>query len=154
MIHSLHSFSSLILFRSFSSLILLAHSLRSLSSRTLSTQIAFWWTSWKPCRFVHPGRISVDKLETLPRFVHPDRFWVDKVNTALNHPIYEYAELLSFFPFSLFRRIHVFSALASFMLNVFLIEYQFLPVAGPFIVFFSEAFCRRFSRNYWESKVR
>ena len=92
-IHSLHSFSSLILF---------AHSLRSLSSRTLSTQIAFRWTSWKPCRFVHP-----------------DRFLVDKLNTALNHPINEYAELLSFFP-STFSTYSCFLCLwVSFMLNVF-----------------------------------
>ena len=44
-IHSLHSFSSLILF---------AHSLRSLSSLTLFTYS------------LHPNRFSVDKLETLP----------------------------------------------------------------------------------------
>ena len=60
--------------RSFSPLTLFAHSLHSFSSRTLftyspctlSTQTAFRWTSWKPCRFVHPNRISVDELETLP----------------------------------------------------------------------------------------
>ena len=129
--HSLRSFSSLILFthslHSFSSLILFAHSLRSLSSLTLfahslhvlsplkslfggqvgnpavlSTQTAFRWTSWK-----------------ISRFVHPDRFLVDKLNTALNHPINEYAELLSFFP-STFSTYSCFLCLwVSFMLNVF-----------------------------------
>ena len=103
--HSLHSFSSLILF---------AHSLHVLSPpkslfggqvgnpAVLSTQAAFRWTSWKPCRFVHP-----------------DRFLVDKLNTALNHPINEYAELLSFFP-STFSTYSCFLCLwVSFMLNVF-----------------------------------
>ena len=142
--HSLHSFSSLILFthslHSLSSLTLFAYSLRSLSSLTLfthslhslfsltlsthslhvlsppkplfggqvgnpavlSTHTAFRWTSWKPCRFVHP-----------------DRFLVDKLNTALNHPINEYAELLSFFP-STFSTYSCFLCLwVSFMLNVF-----------------------------------
>ena len=104
--HSLRSLSPLTLFahslRSLSLLTLFAHSLHSFSSRTLSTQTAFRWTSWKPCRFVHPDRISVDKL-----------------NTALNHPINEYAELLSFFP-STFSTYSCFLCLwVSFMLNVF-----------------------------------
>ena len=125
--HSLHSFSSLILFahylHSLSSLTIFTYSLHLLSSltlfthslhvlfsrtlftyspRTLSTQTAFRWTSWK-----------------ISRFVHPDRFFGGQTQYRLNHPINEYAELLSFFH-STFSTYSCFLCLwVSFMLNVF-----------------------------------
>ena len=112
--HSLRSFSSLTIFtyslHLLSSLTLFTHSLHVLfsrtlftySPRTLSTQTAFRWTSWK-----------------ISRFVHPDRFFGGQTQYRLNHPINEYAELLSFFP-STFSTYSCFLCLwVSFMLNVF-----------------------------------
>gem|GEM_PF-3314794 len=70
-IHSLHSFSSLILFthslHSFSSLILFAHSLHSFSSLTIFTHYLHSLSSLILFTYsLHPNRFSVDKLETLP----------------------------------------------------------------------------------------
>ena len=119
--------------RSFSPLTLFAHSLHSFSSRTLftyspctlSTQTAFRWTSWKPCRVVHPNRISVDELETLPCCPPRPLFggqvgnpavlstqtafrWTNSIPPSI---IQSKNMLNCFHSFPrLFRRIHVFSA--------------------------------------------
>ena len=122
--------------RGFFAYTLFTHSLHSLSSLIIFTYS------------LHLNRISVDKLETLP-FCPPRPLFGGQTQYRLNHPINEYAELFSFFP-STFSTYSCFLCLwVYFMLNVFRKQYQFLPVAGPFIVFFSEAFSRRFSRNYW-----